>query len=224
VRRARHAAGLRQREVARDAAVSQALISRLELGGGVNVPLGTWVRVAEVVGLDWHVMFPTDHQRRSHDLQRRCHSLVATLAGEGGWSAWTTIPDDPDRTETVLEREERREVAIIRVWDVLGNVAAEIGLLEERLDRERIDRGVGWRVNWAVVVVSTGSNRRRLIESSSAVGIAFSSRAAEWLAALGKVRVPLPTRPGLIWTDEKLERLRPILWYLDYRRQGGAGG
>jgi transcriptional regulator with XRE-family HTH domain len=224
VRRARYAAGLTQREVARLAGVSQALISRLELRGGVNVPLGTWVRVAEVVGLDWHVTFPTDHQRLSHDIQRRCHGLVATLAGEGGWSAWTTIADDPGRTETVLEREERHEVAIIRVWDVLGNVPAEIGLLEERLDQERDDRGVGWRVGGAVVVVATGSNRRRLIESRSAVGVAFSSRAAEWLAALGKVRVPLPTRPGLIWTDEKLERLRPLLWHLDYRRQAGAGG
>jgi transcriptional regulator with XRE-family HTH domain len=218
VRRARYAAGLTQRAVAHRAGVSQALISRLELGGGVNVPLGTWVRVAQVVGLDWHVDFPTDHQRRSDDIQRRCHGLVARLAGEGGWSAWTTIPDDPGRTETVLEREERGEVAIVWVWDVLGDVEAEIELLEVRLHQERVDRGAGWRVGGAVVVVSTGSNRRRLIESRSGVGVAFSSRAAEWLAALGKVRVPLPARPGLIWTDGKLERLRPLLGYVDYRR------
>jgi transcriptional regulator with XRE-family HTH domain len=223
VRRARHAAGRRQRDVALDAAVSQALISRLELGGGGNIPLETWVRVAEVVGLDWHVVFPTDRQCRHHDVQRRCHRLVAALGAVGGWFAWTLAPEDPGRAETLLEREERREVAIIHVWDVLGNVDAEIQSLDERIQEERETRGAGWTVSGAVVVAWSGANRRRLIESREAVALAFSLRGAEWLAALGRVHVPMPKRLGLIWTDAKLERLRPGVGYIDFRRRLAAG-
>ncbi|HEV8282214.1 MAG TPA: helix-turn-helix transcriptional regulator [Candidatus Limnocylindrales bacterium] len=122
IRRARFAARLTQRDVAEATGLSQATISRIELGHGERIPIEIWVRVAAGVGLEWHVIFPTDAMRANHATQMRCHRMVAAYAGEGGWFAWTLASaDDPARTETILERPDRSEVAVIRVWDVIGN-------------------------------------------------------------------------------------------------------
>jgi transcriptional regulator with XRE-family HTH domain len=218
LRRARFALRKTQGEVAAEAGVSQSTISRVELGRGGFVPLTTWERIAAAVGVDLSVAFRTPARERSDELGMRCHRMVADLAGRGGWSAWTiATPDDPALTETILERPERREVAVVRVWDVLGDVEAGIAALRERLDGERIARDDGWVIGGAVVVAATGANRRRLSETGAPVARAFSLRGDDWLAALGKSRVPIPDALGMIWTDERIERLRPLIPYVDFR-------
>jgi len=220
LRRARFALRKTQREVAAEAGVSQSTISRVELGHGGLVPLATWERIAAADGVDLSVAFRTPARERSDELVMRCHRMVADLAGRGGWSAWTiAMPDDPALTETILERPERREVAIVRAWDVLGDVEAGIAALRERLDGERIARDDGWVIGGAVVVAATGANRRRLTETGAPVARAFSLRGDDWLAALGKSRVPIPDALGMIWTDERIERLRPLIPYVDFRRR-----
>ena len=112
IRRARYASGLQQRAVAREAGVSQATISRIELGGGARVSLGSWIRVATAVGLDWDFVSPSESHHDRQATQSRCHRLVAAVAAEGGWlSQMLAHPTDPGHTETVLERSERREIA-----------------------------------------------------------------------------------------------------------------
>jgi transcriptional regulator with XRE-family HTH domain len=225
IRRARFAVRKTQRAVATGAGVSQSTVGRIELGRGGHVPLDTWERVAAVVGLDLSAVIRTPSRVRSHTLQMRCHRMVSDLAGRGGWATWTiSTPDDPAQTETILERPERREVAIVRVWDVLGNVEAEIAAFKERLAEERTARGEGCRVGGVVVVTAGGENRRRLSETGAPVARAFSLHADDWLMALGRFRVPMPDELGMIWTDERVERLRPILPYVDFRlRHRGQG-
>jgi transcriptional regulator with XRE-family HTH domain len=223
-RRARLAAHRTQRDVAMEAGVSQSSVSRIELGRGANVPLATWERVAAAVGLEFDAVFRPALERPDHAIQMRCHRMVADLAGQGAWSAWTiSTPDDPAHTETILERQERHEVAIVRAWDVLGDVETAIEDVKRRLDQERRTRGDAWRVNGAVVVAATGENRRRLTETGLPVARAFSLRGDDWLAALGRFRVPMPDELGMIWTDERMERLRPLIPYVDFRRRERAG-
>jgi transcriptional regulator with XRE-family HTH domain len=220
VRRARFSAGRTQREVAAATGVSQSTISRMELGRGGLVPLLTWARVAAAVGLEPASIFRLADGHPDHATQKRCHRMVADLAAEGGWWAWTlAILDDPAQTETVLERCHRREVAIVHVWDVIGNVEAAVRDFRERLDLERRARGDGWRINGAIVVTATGQNRRRLTETGHPVAQAFSLRGDDWLMALGRSRVPMPDGLGMIWTDGRIERLRPLLPYIDFRRR-----
>lgn len=73
IRRARYASGLLQRAVAREAGVSQATISRIELGGGTPVSLGSWIRVATAVGLDWDFVSPSESH---HDRQASNHAAI----------------------------------------------------------------------------------------------------------------------------------------------------
>jgi hypothetical protein len=146
--------------------------------------------------------------------------LVANYASEGGWTAWTLAStQDPARTETILERAERHEVAIVRVWDVIGNIEGAVAEMQERIKRERIDRGGDWRVGGAVVITATGPNRRRLTETGHPVVRAFSLRGDDWLAAFRRYRVPMPDELGMIWTDGKMNRLRPLIPYVDFRRR-----
>jgi transcriptional regulator with XRE-family HTH domain len=220
IRRARYASGQLQRAVAREAGVSQATISRMELGGGATVSLGSWIRVATAVGLDWDFISPSESHRDRQAVQSRCHRLVAAVAAEGGWISQTlTHPTDPGRTETVLERLEHREIAIVRVWDVVGHVPAAIEELRDRLALERRDRPEGLRVSGAVVVVATGHNRRRLTETYPPVRHSLSFPGGDWIMALRRFRVPMPDEVGIIWTDDRIERLRPHLPYLDARHR-----
>ncbi len=225
IRRARFAAGRTQREVAAEVGVSQSTISRVELGRGGSVPLFTWERIAAAVGLDLADVVRTPSRTRSDALQMRCHRLVADLASRGAWTIWTiSSPDDPALTESILERAERREVAIVRAWDVLGDVDAAIEGLTARLATERASRDDGWRVGGVVVVTAGGENRRRLTETGAPVARAFSLRGDDWLMALGRSRVPMPDELGMIWTDERIERLRPLIPYIDFRRRDRSRG
>ena len=192
----------------------------MELGGGAKVSLGTWIRVATAVGLDWDFVSPSESHPDRLAVQSRCHRLVAEVAAEGGWISQTLgHPTDPGRTETFLERIERREIAIVRVWDVVGDVPAAVEELRDRLALERRDRTETWRVSGAVVVVATGHNRRRLTETHPPVSHSLSFPGADWIMALRRFRVPMPDELGMIWTDERIQRLRPHLPYLDARHR-----
>ena len=209
IRRARIARGWRQADLADIVSVSQSTICRMELGRGVQVPLDTWLRVATALGLVLTFDLVPSRIARQESDQQRCHRLVTERALTGGWAAWTT------GDETVLERPERREVAIVRIWDVIGDVGAAVRALERRLATERSERGDGWRISGLVVVTPTGHNRRRLSESGGTVNQAFPVRGARWLIALGGG--PMPDGAGMLWTSSRMERLRPFLPYLDHR-------
>jgi hypothetical protein len=139
------------------------------------------------------------------------HRLVVAKALAGGWSAWTVAD------LTVLERADRREVAVAQVWDVIGDVAAAIRDLERRIDLERAERGEGWRVSGFVVILSTGHNRRRTTENGGSMNRGFPVRGGNWLVALAGG--PMPMGIGMLWTGGRMERLRPFLPYLDHRQR-----
>ena len=179
----------------------------MELGGGATVSLGSWIRVATAVGLDWDFVSPSESHHDRQAMQSRCHRLVAAVAAEGGWISQTlTHPTDPGRTETVLERFERREIAIVRVWDVVGHVPAAIEELRDRLALERRDRPETWRVSGVVLVVATGHNRPSSLPSASTRGtsILITLLIGDWIVALHRFRVPMPDEVGMIWTNERI--------------------
>ncbi len=177
--------------------------------------MNAWIAVGGAVGLELQSYHPDDLRRPTgSNLARRCHRLVVALALEGGWTAWTETASN----ETRLTRMSRQEAVIVRVWDVIADVAAAIDSFEERLEQERGACPPGWIVGGFIVVPSTGHNRRRLTETAWDTGSALPERAALWLSALAHDR-PIPRRPGLIWTDQRYERLRPMLPYLDRRRR-----
>lgn len=212
VRRARIEARLRQSDVAAQAGVSQSMVSRIELGKGGAASMSAWIAVSTAVGAD--LLDPVKPSPCTLAMWRRCHRLVTDLAVFGGWS-WSS---DVGSNETILVRAARQEAMVVRVWDVIANVKAAIDDFERRIYLEQRERGEAWRVGGAVVIPANGANRRRLTESESLLVGAFPGRGGAWLAAL-RGRSPMPAALGMIWTDQRTERLRPMLPYLDRRRR-----
>jgi transcriptional regulator with XRE-family HTH domain len=211
VRRTRLAAGRSQADVARFAGTSQSSLSRIELGRGVQVAIPTWAAVAKAVGLTMEIALRGDDDRTAAAMQEHCH------ASAGGWTIRTTIQgSEPARSETMLVRSRRQEVAVIRVWDVIGDAAVAYADLERRIAAETEVRGQGWAVSGAVVICATGHNRRRLSDAPRPTEDPFPARGSTWLGALGN-DIAMPRGIGMIWTDQTAERLRPFLPYLDHR-------
>jgi transcriptional regulator with XRE-family HTH domain len=217
VRRTRIGQGRRQRDVADAAQVSQSMVSRVELGRGGSVPLATWVRITEALGM---VLGEVDRgDRRRDEVQRRCHRLVVERSRLGGWTATTSIDTErPEASETILERHGRSEAAIVHVWDVLADFDRAIADLRLRIEAEQSARGEAWSVSGFVIIARSGHIVRRLSESGRAVDRTFPVRGSRWLGALGG-DVPMPASLGMIWTDQSTSRLRPFIRYLDHRRR-----
>jgi transcriptional regulator with XRE-family HTH domain len=158
VRRARYQARKSQPAVADEVGISQSTVSRMELGRGGTVPLATWERVCEAVGLDLSAVAHTPFRLEAYAIHLRCHRLVADLAAEGGWSAWTIgNVDDPDRTETISsdpnERKwqsfasgtwsatyKRRSRISRDAWTMNANVEARTNASAGRSSRRRGER------------------------------------------------------------------------------------
>lgn len=224
LRRARLVSQLDQREVGARAGVSQSTISRMELGLGANVPLATWQRVAAAIGGGLEAdLAPARPEVPQLDVAGRCHELLTELGRQGGWSSVTTRVARTDGTvhsiETVMVRPRHREVILARVWDVIGDVEAAIDELHESVEREQAIHGLEWTVGWTAIIPASGTNRRRMTEVEPLLLLAAPMFGARWLNALARESVPMPSRPGLIWTNGQVARLRPMLPYLDRRRR-----
>jgi transcriptional regulator with XRE-family HTH domain len=218
VRRTRIGQRRRQRDVAAAAQISQSTMSRVELGRGGSVPLATWVRITDALGLAVGVVHANDRRGRIA-VQQRCHRLVVDRGRLGGWVATTIIETDrPEASETILERRDRNEAAVVHVWDVLADFERAIAHLHRRIEGESSARGDAWSVSGVVIIARSGHIVRRLSESGRAVDVAFPVRGSRWLGSLGG-QVPMPTSVGMIWTDQSMSRLRPFLRYLDHRRR-----
>ena len=216
LRRARHRGRWSQADVADRAGVSQATISRMELGAGGSITLDTWSAVAAATGVrlvadlrseagrepawpDWEACPAT--------AARRCHALIDDEARRGGWTAVTHIAGDT--IETVLARPVRGEVAIVRVWDALASVDAAARDLLRAIERERELRAVTIDVGGLAVVLYTAGNRRRVAESRPILREAVPASGARWVSALRHPRLPMPRDPGLIWASPDGWRIRP---------------
>jgi transcriptional regulator with XRE-family HTH domain len=218
VRRARHAARLRQRDVAEQVGLSQPSISRLELGRGGSASLDTWQAVARAVHGRLDIdLISSDGGRSPHaDRTTRCHRMITSSAQAGGWTGVTILRHDAvgSELETRLARPAtaRRggpEVAVIHVWDDVTAVVGLIRCLAERLEAEASADPSGIAVGGLVIIPSTFANRRRISEVRSELRDAFPAFGADWYAALVNPNRPMPRRNGILWATADGDRLRP---------------
>jgi transcriptional regulator with XRE-family HTH domain len=202
--------------VAADIGVSQTTLSRIERGRLGSVRFDTIDRLADGLGLKVDLAVTPAIPDQDHHIQARAHRLIAEAAADGGWSGWTFAHDrDPTSWETRLQR--RDEIAVLRVWDVVGDVERSTAEFERSMERERA-ANPGIQVSGAVVIVQAGINTRRLGERGRMVTKAFPVRGSRWLVAL-RSDVRMPSEPGLIWTGARVDRLRPFLPYVDRRQR-----
>jgi transcriptional regulator with XRE-family HTH domain len=218
IRRARLATKRTQVDVARAVGISQPTVSRLELGNGGAVSLEVWMRVAREVGIDLRAHVEVPFETREFEAQIRCHRSLVELAATGGWLGWTlATTDDPARTTTILERRDRGEVAVVHAWDVVTDVDRSLAALRRQVADERRRRADGTPVSGLVIVVQTGPNHRRFIESADAVLAGLEIHGDAWWTALRNVHVPMPVGLGTIWIEPDFSRLRPRIPYVHSR-------
>jgi transcriptional regulator with XRE-family HTH domain len=211
LRRARQRCRMRQSDVAALIDRSQSMISRMELGGGADMPLGTWAAAAGAVGrrlvVDLVDARPDGFPREA-SLARRCHRAITHEAQVGGWSAVTEIRSRPrhEEIETVLTR--ASESVVVHAWDVVTRVAARLDMLQASMDRERSGADIA-SVCGLVVVPSTHANRRRMTEEQALLRASVPALAASWYGALHNKHRPMPIEPGVLWVDRDSRRLLP---------------
>jgi transcriptional regulator with XRE-family HTH domain len=222
LREARHAAGLRQRDVGERIGLSQPEISALERGRGTGASLRTWALAASAVDEQLAAFLEgvpgADRPRDYQHLRRQ--QLVIDAARPGGWLARPELLIDPDAArsrsvDVALLRPQRREAAVVEVWDFFDDVGAakrsldgKIATVERTLTTARdITAGEPYRVRGLWVVRGTQRNRRLAAEFSALFDAAFPGSATDWLRCLADPESAMPHGDGLLWTDADGTRL-----------------
>ena len=214
LREARLAAGLRQREVAARAGVSQPEVSRLEGGHGSDAGIDTWAACAAAVGLQLAAFLEgapgADLPRDIEHLRRQ--NLVVATALAGGWRAEpeSALQGDGPRARSIdvlLTRVPSREAAVVEVWDLLTDGGAAMRGLEAKVLATRDRLGPGWRVRGLLVVRGTQRNRSLIGGLAALFAARYPASSHTFLRALREPGTPLPDADGLAWTDVRGARL-----------------
>ena len=207
LREARLNGGLRQRQVADVAGISQAYYSRIERGKAESASLDTLATCAAAVGTQLTAFLEAlPGSSLPGDLEhiRRQQALIA-LAATAGWHATPERPIDPDASrsrsiDVYLERRSANEVAVVEIVNLVLDAGAVLRGLSDKASAVRRELGPEWRVAAVLVVRATSRNRRLVGSLADLFQARFPGRSADWLAALARPGIPMPPRDGFLWT------------------------
>ena len=214
LKEARISCGMRQRDVAAKAGVSQPEIARLKHGGGAGTGLGTWAACGAAVGLQLAAFFEAaagaDLPRDIQHLRRQ--NLVIATAAPGGWhpEPEAALPHDgprPRSIDVLLPRPARREAAVVEIWDLLLDGGGAMRGLEAKVHAVRNHLGRDWHVEGLLVVRGTQRNRRLIGELAALFAARYPASSHAWLRALQDSAAPMPSSAGFAWTDVAGTRL-----------------
>lgn len=188
LRRNRYRRGLTQGQLAEAAGISTSMLSRMELGAGLTVPLGVWLRVEAALGVDLFAPAQTTPFA----------AAVTALLRRGGW-----VPAGADADRLWFDREPRpvpglrylqrpAERAVVRVADVLTDPELEWRRLVRHADDVRMATTSGRSVQGVLLVIAAEDNRRRS-------GREGRRSSGPWVRALRDPDAGMPERPGWVW-------------------------
>ncbi len=214
LRDARLAAGLRQRDIAQQAGVSQSFWSRLERGLTTAVSLDTLAAAATAVGLQLAAFLEAaPGATRPRDIEHlKRQSMVVETAARGGWRATpeAAIPGDgprPRSIDVLLTRVARREAAIVEVWDLLADGGDAMRGLEAKVATIRERLGPSWRVEGLLLLRRTSRNRQLVRELAPLITARYPESSIAWLTALRDPERPMPAGGGFAWTSVGGDRI-----------------
>jgi len=200
IRDARYRAGRTQEEVADVAGTSTSTLSRMELGHGANVPLGTWDSVAAAVGVD---LFAPIEAR--HDVYV---DAIGRLIESGGWT-----PAGQELDSASFDRPPRRVAAgrrsvqapaeriIVRVVWIVTDIQVEMDRLRMSVESGRAHGLPGRAIEGVIIVVRSTATARRLS------GTTWDRSSSAWIRALRSEATRMPAWPGLVWVARRATHL-----------------
>ena len=215
VRTARVNRGWRQRDLARVAGVSDAVISRVERGHVDGVSVGTLRKIA--LSLDIRVeLLP---RSRSANVDRLMNALHAKLAESvvrwlGTFGGWIVRPEvsfsrfgERGVVDLLAWHPGRRALLVIELKTAIVDVGELLGTLDRKVRNAwEIGRGLGWdpAIVACVLIVAEGpTNRRRIAAHEATFGASLPDRIVELRR----------------WLKEPVAELRALAFFAD-RRQG----
>ena len=207
LRDARTAQGLRQRDVAAAAGISQSFYSRVERGFGGNASLETLAACALACSTQLAAFLealPGAAVPRDIEHLKRQQAVI-DYARQGGWTAMPERPIDPgaDRSRSIdvlLERPQSSEAVVIEIVNLFVDVGGDIRGLADKTHALARAKGETWRVRGVLIVRATARNRQTVAELSSFVASRFPGSSPAWLTALGTRDMPMPAQDGFLWT------------------------
>jgi len=216
LRECRIVAGLKQREVAERAGLSQPFWSRLERGAVASASLETLAACAAAVGTELAAFLQAapgaDLPRDMEHLRRQ--QLIVALARTGGWTARPERPIDPDarRSRSIdveLERAKNREIAVVEVIDLLTDGGDAMRGLADKLAAVRREAPAGWTVAGLLILRATARNRVTVRDLADLFGARFTAKSTAWLRALSDPAAGMPSTDGFAWSTVAGDRLYP---------------
>jgi transcriptional regulator with XRE-family HTH domain len=213
LREARLAAGLRQRDVAERAGVSQSYLSDLERGHETGASLEALASVAAALGAQLAAFVEAQPGAQApRDLEHlRRQAMLIDLAGRGGWRsspehAVAHMPH-PRSVDVLLTRAARREAVVSEVWDWLPDGGEAIRGLDLKTLAVRDRLGAGWRVQGLLLLRRTSRNRALVRAIAPLIEARYPASSASWLRALTDPGAAMPNADGFVWTSVDGTRL-----------------
>ncbi len=216
LRDARRAQGVRQRDVAERAGLTQSHVSRIERGLEPGTPLSTLCSLSAAVGVQLAAFIearPGATLPRDHEHLRR-QALVIDTARAGGWrgepEALVTVPGgQPRSVDVLLARDAPRECAVTEIWDLMPDIGDAMRGLEAKVEAVRRRLGPEWRVTGLLVVRATRRNRELVHRFGALFRARYPASSSAWLRALTDPDAPMPAGSGFVWSTVAGDGLRP---------------
>jgi transcriptional regulator with XRE-family HTH domain len=203
----------RQEDLARDSRLSQAVVSRIELGQLNSIPLSKLILVARALGAEVDLRLQWQGERLDRLVDAAHASLVeqvVRLMTTWGWETLTevsfSIYGERGAIDVLARHVEHRRLAVIEVKSAIGDVQGTLSALDRKVrNASIIARGRGsapWPPARLLVVADASTARRRVAEHAATFGtvLPLDSRAVRrWLRepeapAIGGVWFLSPTR------------------------------
>ena len=201
IRAARFRGSLTLADVQERTGISTSTQSRMELGQGAGVALGTWDALATAVGAD--LFAPPQDERGIYP------AALASLMRVGAWSMaahridalWFDRPPRPFAAPRSGQLPAER--AVVRLIRTVTDIAEEHERLRALVDAARDEAPPGLAVAGVIVAVRSTDAVRR----AARAGCRLSD--GRWLRVLQDPRIRMPHWPGWVWLAPRATHLLP---------------
>lgn len=214
LRESRIAVRLTQAQAAERAGISQGFWSVLERGGGTAASIETIASCAAAVSTQLTAFLEaTPGAILPRDIEHlRRQQLVVATAAAGGWKSRPERPIDRDaiRSRSIdvyLERDFRREIAIVEIEDLLADGGDAMRGLENKVAAVRREVAPDIAVRGLLILRATSRNRALVRELRDLFSARFPASSEAWLAALRDPARPMPSADGFAWSSVDGSRL-----------------
>ncbi len=208
MRHLRRHRGWRQSDLGERAGVSRQVISRIEQGQVIRVPVGSLLRLADALGcsVDLTVRW---HGEELDRLVDAAHAQVveaaATILDAAGWLTRAEVSfnhyGDRGRVDLLAFHPRRRMLVVVEAKSAIGDTQETLGRLDvkSRLG-SMLAANVGWgrpTIVLPALVVAESRTARRVIQRHEHAFRRFGLRGRSAVAWLRNPSAPAPT--GLLW-------------------------